>query len=138
MTDDMTHPVTRGELKEELSRFRAEMRAEMRAELEPYATKAYVHEVAQTLLAQMQRTDERLQKVERTLDGMEDRIVDKLSVELARHARASAERNLTEMRAMMDPHRDHPERIAKLERAVFPEDGGVRAKARVRRRTSKR
>lgn len=132
MSDEMSHPVTRGELRAELASYPT--KADLRAELASYATKAelreefptkqYVDDMARTFVAALERLDSK---------------IDRVALDLMRHMNSLIESVRVDIRAITEPYQDHGPRISRLERAVFPDDGGaVKAKARVRRRTRPR
>jgi hypothetical protein len=95
MTDagDMTTPVTRGELRQELTELRQELRQEFRYGLEMWGG---------ALLARIEASEQRL------------------LAELARHTRASHEAMLAHISACLEPFAGLPERVSRLEAAVFP------------------
>ena len=130
--DDMTTPVTRGELRQELREtleiwtgaIFARMDA-MGADLRQSIT-AMGAEFRRSMAAMEGRFDEsvtaledRFQQsihaVERSMTGMEGR----LTVELQRHTSASAEDLRGSFGAVDDKYRDRPDRVTKLETAVF-------------------
>ena len=124
MTDDMTHPVTRGELA---------------ALLAEYPTKQYVDDLGKTFFQALVRLEQRMDAKLDALDAKLDAKLGQLSIEMTRNINAILEAVRVEIRAVTEPYQDHGPRIEKLERAVFPDDGGaVRAKPRVRRRTRPR
>jgi hypothetical protein len=92
--NDMTAPVTRGELKQEL----AELKAELKVDLD------------QALVDVVRKPD-----LDRALDAWGTR----LSVELAQHVNAMTESLRAEFRGIDDQYKDLPARVSKLENAVF-------------------
>src|SRR5262249_33262171 len=95
---DMSHPVTRAELREELSK---------------YATKLDLDAWGNRLL-EMMRTEIRSEiRSEMRVARQE------LGEELARHVRAANEEMRDWMRAFHDPYKDLPPRVDRLEAKVF-------------------
>lgn len=98
---DMSTPVTRGELREELEQ-----------RLAPLATKAELEIWGGALLARIESSEQR--QIERI-----DRTEQRLHVELARHAKALHESMVTRISASDEKSKGLPERVSRLETAVF-------------------
>lgn len=105
MTKDMTHPVTRGELDEALEA----LDKAFDRRLAPFATKQELNGAVEAIMAALGHQEARIKAD----------IVNVLSAEIAHHTSALGESLRADMKAMMEPHEDHPRRIANLEVAVF-------------------
>jgi chromosome segregation ATPase len=118
-TDDMSTPVTRGELREELQHLEQKLEEKLEQKLALVATKAELEIWGGALLARIESGDQRLARIERVLeriDGSEQRML----AELARHTRASYEDASTQISAIDDKYADLPARVSQLEVSVFP------------------
>ena len=107
--DAMEAPITRRELREELAEFEERFERKLDEKLE-------------------QKLDEKLeQKLEHKFVEFEQRIVQRLSMELAQHVNAVSEQLRTEIRALGEPNKASipeelktlPRRVEKLEERVF-------------------
>ena len=141
--DDMTTPVTRGELRQELretleiwtgaifarmdamgadlrqsiTAMGAEFRRSMAAMEGRFdeSMAAMEGRFDESVTALEDRFQQSIHAVERSMTGMEGR----LTVELQRHTSASAEDLRGSFGAVDDKYRDRPDRVTKLETAVF-------------------
>jgi hypothetical protein len=97
-TDDMSTPVTRGELREELQ----QLEQKLEQKLAHLATKTELEMWGGALLARIELGEQRL------------------FTELARHTRAIQESMSTQISAVDDKYDDLPARVSQLEATVFP------------------
>lgn len=122
--NDMSTPVTRGELRDELQRFRQEFREEMQQllsetlarELAKLATKTELEMWGGALLARIEAGEQRLER------GFTERIEHakrELQADLARHTKAYHEATLSMLATMDEKYADLPGRVNRLETAVF-------------------
>ena len=81
---DMTHPVTRGELKQEIADLEQRLEQKLEQKLERYATKLDLEAWGMTLLA-------RIEQGERTMMAALVRLEQRLMLELGRHVRVANE-----------------------------------------------
>lgn len=125
---DMSHPVTRAELREELASYptREELRETLRTELASYPTRAELRETLRTELAAyatkadlevwagaiIARTDEHL---ERRLDERLSVFERRVGAEIAHQIRAAYELFRTDIRALDDKYNGLPPRVDRLE-----------------------
>ena len=123
-TNDMTTPVTRGELREELQHFEQKLDQKFDQKLALMATKAELEIWGGALLARIESGDQRLlariesgeQRLLERMDGIEQRLL----TELARHIRASHEAIAVQISTIDDKYADLPARVSQLEVKVFP------------------
>ena len=117
--DDMdpNTPVTRAELREELRQELAKhpTRVELEKVLETLATKADLERFATKADLERFATKLDLERFEARFREFEAR----LFAELARHSLASRESMSTEVAVVDDKYKDLPERVTRLEAAVF-------------------
>jgi phage shock protein A len=102
---DMSTPVTRGELRQELQELKQELRQEL-------ASKTELEMWGGALLARIESGEKRLLEA---IAGTEQRLLG----ELARHTRAAFEGMSTQISAHDEKYADLPERVNRLETAVF-------------------
>ena len=115
---DMSHPVTRGELREELAPYATKL------DLERFATKVDLERFATKLDLERYATKLDLETwgfaLKDHLDANFARFAKQISDDLARQVRVIDERQRTEFVAVDDQYKDLPGRVAKLEAEVFP------------------
>lgn len=109
-SEDMSTPVTRGELREELWQFEARLEARFDHKLEMWGG---------ALLARMEsfemRMETRMQSFETRMQSLETRML----TELARHTQAIQESLTTQIAVIDEKYTDLPGRVNRLEGAVF-------------------
>ncbi len=104
---DMTAPVTRGELKQELAQLKAELKAELKIDLDRALVDVVRKPDLDRALADVVRRPE--------LEAWGKW----LSAELAQHVTAMTEALRAEFRVGDDQYKDLPARVSRLETAVF-------------------
>jgi hypothetical protein len=127
---DMSAPVTRRELQDELK----QLRQEIKRAVKPLATKVALESWGGALLARIesgerqthaqfvsleQRTHAQFVSLEQRLIERADRMQQQLQLDLARHANALHESMVTLICAHDEKYTDLPERVHRLESAVF-------------------
>jgi exonuclease VII large subunit len=137
-TDDMSTPVTRGELREEFQQFKARLeqsleQLEQRLEqkLAPLATKTELEIWGGALLARIDSGERRLaEQLHERIASSEQRLAEWLResiasseqcwlAALARHTRAIQEAMATSISVIDEKYADLPARVSRLETAVF-------------------
>ena len=123
MTEPMTVPVTRGELREELAQLREDLdrrfatKAELREEVAKLATKAELHSAleiwAGALCEQLKRDAQ--QREERIVGTITATITAHVSAEVTRHTGEILERTQTELSVLDEKYQDIPRRLTSLE-----------------------
>ena len=117
-TSDMSHPITRGELREELAALEQKLdqklenyptKADLEKKLENYPTKA-------DLAVHLEGWATRILEVARAELAV---LREQINADMARHVRAANEEMRDWMRAQDDRYRDLPPRVARLEAKVF-------------------
>jgi len=134
-TDDMSTPVTRGELREELQH----LEQKLDQKLALMATKVELEILGGALLARIETWEQRLlarieageQRLLERMDGFEQRLL----TELARHTGAIYEAMSAQISVMDDKYADLPARVSQLEVTVFRPRRSSRRVARSRPRS---
>lgn len=158
--DDMTRPITRGELKEEMADFERRIDAKLDAKLDLFlgalmarldgrfesidARFEVIDRRFEAIDRRFEAIDARFDKIERRFDAfrleVDDRFVQlraDVDRDIARHTSAMTENLRTFIVALDDKYKDRPPRVARLEAAVFPSvppPRTVRAAPKKRRR----
>jgi exonuclease VII large subunit len=133
---DMSTPVTRGELREELEQLRQTLRQDLRQELghefrqalqlevSKLATKHELEMWGGALLARIETGERRLVKelnrLNERIGSTEQRLNERMRVELARHSKANHESMVTLISAIDDKYKDLPGRMKRLETMMRP------------------
>jgi hypothetical protein len=103
-------------------------KVELQAAIAPLATKVELELWGGALVARMQHGEQRIDRLEQQFQQFEQRFL----TELARHTSAILEAMRTEIKACIEPLADLPERMTRVEAAVFGPKPGTR---RTRRRS---
>ena len=116
-TEDMTTPVTRGELRKELEQLeqRLDQKFDRKLEIWGGALLAEIRGVDQRLSHRMDGFEQRMDSFEQRLGGM----VQELSAEFARHAQALLEASRSDMGVVDEKYKDLSARVTRLEDHVF-------------------
>ena len=101
-TDDMSTPVTRGELRDELQQFEIHLEQKLEQKLKHLVTRTEFEMWGGALLARIELGEQRM------------------FTELARHTRAIQESMSTQISVVDDKYDDLPARVRQLEATVFP------------------
>jgi chaperonin cofactor prefoldin len=133
--EDMSTPVTRGELRDEIDRLEQKFESRLaqmatKADLAEMATKADLAEMATKAdlaqmatkadLAQMATKADLAQMATKAdLNTWGRALVEHLMTELARHTKASQEALSMQISTIDDKYKDLPARVSHLEAAVF-------------------
>jgi len=129
---------TRAELQAAIAPLatRAELHQEIQAAIAPLATRAELELWGGALVARIQDGERRLGNLELGQDRLVvrmDQLEQRVFAELARHTAAILEAMRAEIKACIEPLADLPERMTRVEAAVF--GPGVRRTRRTRRRS---
>jgi hypothetical protein len=120
-TDDMSTPVTRGELRDELQQLEVRLDEKLEQKLDEKLEQKLAHLVTRTefemwggaLLARIESGEQRMFA---RIELGEQRMF----AEFARHTKALQESMAAQISAIDDKYRDLPGRVSQLEAAAFP------------------
>ena len=110
-TDDMSTPVTRGELRDELQQFKVSLE-----HLEQKLDQKFDQKLEMWGGALLARIDVNERRFAQQIASAEQRLI----AELARHTRAIQESMSTQISVVDEKYNDLPARVRQLEATVFP------------------